>query len=498
MNTTTSSTNSHTDPSAAPVHAQPATVFITPIRPAISASGGTLEVLVRVQASAQTADTHGDGKATSRAPLRLALVVDRSGSMEGAPLAEALRCVEHIAGRLGPRDALAVVLYDDQVQVPLPLAAAGGPARVRAALEGVRSGGSTDLHAGWLAGARQLEAGGRLRAVADDAGAGGAAMHGDNSLSRVILLSDGQANAGLLDAERIEQHCAHWLARGVSTTTVGLGRGFNEDLMLGMARAGGGQQYYGQTAADLVDGFDEELALLEAMVLRRLRLRVVPGPGVLVEALGQVHQLDDGRYRLSDLARAAVSWLMLRLHVGALASNEPGQPVVGTMLGQHRVLLSVTLQADDMQGASQVVHSPVLSVPVLDASACKDLPADPVVAQRLQELQFGDAVAEVRALLMDGDLLAAKRRLAVMESAVADHPWLRDKLARLRELTERDVSLSEKELRYSARRMSSRLASTVQFLYSEQEAQSEAIPAYLRRKGVEGKGRGGDTPKSRS
>ena len=489
MNTTTTPTNPHNGPAPAGEQAQPATVFITPIRPAIPTTGGTLDVLVRVQAIAQPAPPPGEGKkAAGRAPLRLALVVDRSGSMDGEPLDEAVRCVEHIASRLTPRDELAVVLYDDQVQVPLPLSAAGDPARVRAALDGVRSGGSTDLHAGWLAGARQLEAGGRLRAA--EAG-GVAADKTGNGLSRVILLSDGQANAGLLDAARIEQQCAHWLEHGVSTTTVGLGRGFNEELMLAMARAGGGQQYYGQTAADLVDGFDEELALLEAMVLRRLRLNVVAGPGVLVEALGQVQRQGDGRFVLSDLAQAAESWLMLRLHVGGLTSNDPAKAVGGAHDDTHRALVSVTLQAEDMAGASVTLHSPVLSVPVLDASACKDLPPDPVVAQRLQELQFGDAATEVRALLLGGDLLGAKRKLKLMESAVADHPWLRDKLVRLRELTERDAALSAKELRYSGRRMSSRLASTAQFEYSVCESQSEDIPAYLRRKGAAGQGRGG-------
>ena len=94
-------------------------------------------------------------------------------------------------------------------------------------------------------------------------------------------------------------------------------------------------------------------------------------------------------------------------------------------------------------------------------------------------------------MLLSGDLLGAKRKLKLMESAVADHPWLRDKLARLRELTERDAALSAKELRYSGRRMSSRLAATAQFEYSVCESQSEDIPAYLRRKGAEGQGRGG-------
>ncbi len=516
------------------------TVFITPIRAAIPATGGTLEVLIRVQAPAQP-ETGGtgatDATTDARAPMRLALVVDRSGSMDGAPLDEALRCVEYIAGRLTPRDELAVVLYDDQVQVPLPLSAAGDPARVQAVLDGVRSGGSTDLHAGWLAGVRQLEVGSRLRAADGDddiggAGKGGGAVIGNASgagygntpggdsaigtstatgsgsgsgnvggadssagrtLSRVILLSDGQANAGLLDPVRIERQCTHWLERGVSTTTVGLGRHFNEDLMLGMARAGGGQQYYGQTAADLFDGFDEELALLEAMLLRRLRLTVVPCPGVLVEAIGQVQRQDDGRYVLSDLAWAAESWLMLRLHVTALSSNDPHKPLAGAGLPQQgRALLSVTLQAEDMRGMRQTLHSPVLTVPALDASACNDLPLEPQVAQRLQELQFGDAAMAVRALLLSGDTLAARRKLAALEGSVADHPWLRDKLARLRELIERDAAMSSKELRFSARKMSSRLAASEAVPYSANETQSASMPAYLRRKVSEGKGRDGN------
>ena len=83
--------------------------------------------------------------------------------------------------------------------------------------------------------------------------------------------------------------------------------------MMGMARAGGGQQYYGQTAEDRFDGFDEELALLQVMFLRHLRLKLIPGPGVVVEPLGLVQRNDDGSLTLSDLAWAAESWLLVRL-----------------------------------------------------------------------------------------------------------------------------------------------------------------------------------------
>ena len=129
-------------------------------------------------------------------------------------------------------------------------------------------------------------------------------------------------------------------AKGISTTTVGLGRHFNEELMIGMARAGGGQQYYGQTAEDLFDGFDEELALLEALCLRKLRVKLITGAGVIAEPLGLVRQNPDRTYTLSDLAWGTEAWLLVRLHITGMVSNDPAQPVMAAVAGAaQRALL---------------------------------------------------------------------------------------------------------------------------------------------------------------
>jgi Ca-activated chloride channel family protein len=73
---------------------QPTIVF-SPLQAGVTAAGGALEVLVRVQAPERPADL-----AATHLPKRLALVVDRSGSMNGQPLQKALRCVTHIAIQL--------------------------------------------------------------------------------------------------------------------------------------------------------------------------------------------------------------------------------------------------------------------------------------------------------------------------------------------------------------------------------------------------------------
>lgn len=431
------------------------TLVLSPRKPVIPAQGGVLEVLVRVQAPDQP-----DASKTTPRAKRLALVVDRSGSMGGAPLAEAMRCVTHIANCLTPADQLAVVVYDEQVNVLLPLAPVTNPHAVHMALAQVDSGGCTDLFAGWEAGARQLQGG------------------LESAISRVILLSDGQANRGLCEVSEIEKHCATLLGHGVSTTTVGLGRGFNEDLMIAMARAGGGQQYYGQTADDLFDSFDEELQLLQALCLRQLDVQFIPAPGVILERVGIVQKNPDGSYRLSDLAWGSETWIMLRLHLS------PGTA------GTTRDLLAATLQAHTLDGQTITAHAPLLRLPVVDEAAFAAAPVDVAVHDRLQELEFAQASQALRTLVQRGDRSAARAILKELEQRFGQHPWLKGKLARLRELADRDPEMLSKEVQFSAMRMSSRLSAKAEARFSVDETEGEA-PAFLRKKLEEGKGRKG-------
>ncbi len=432
---------------------QTPTIVLSPQKSAVSAAGGHLDVLVRVQAPDLP-----ENPIANHTPKRLSVVVDRSGSMDGEPLHEALRCVMHIAKHLTPKDQMSLVVYDEDVDVLVPLKPMAAVSEIEQAVEKVISGGMTNLFGGWKAGAEQLEGG------------------NNQAISRVLLLSDGQANRGETAIDRIEKHCKAWADKGVSTTTIGLGRGFNEDLMLAMARAGGGQQYYGQTAEDLYDNFEEELSLLQAMYLRQISLKLVPAPGVIVELLNTTDTNPDGTYKMNDLAWGSETWLGFRLHISPSSA------------GSVRDLLAVSISGVDLQGQAVTQSGPMLQLPVVDDSAFAAMPEDELAHRRLLELAFGKASQELRSLARNGNQAAAKRLMAQMQERFGGHAWLKAKMDQLHRLAEEDMEMMIKEVSFSAYRMSNRLVSKQEVLYRSDETESD-IPSFLRKKESEGRGR---------
>ncbi len=119
------------------------TLVFSPLRNAVPAQGGSVDLLLRVQAPDKPTNL-----AVQHTPKRLALVVDRSGSMHGEPLDEAMKCVSHIAKHLTPKDDLCIVVYDSRVDVLMPIGPMLSQDAVQTAISQVTSGGSTNLHGG--------------------------------------------------------------------------------------------------------------------------------------------------------------------------------------------------------------------------------------------------------------------------------------------------------------------------------------------------------------
>ena len=137
----------------------------------------------------------------------------------------------------------------------------------------------------------------------------------------------------------------------------------------------------------------------------------------------------------------------------------------------------------------------MLSLPVVDEAEAAATAPDIAVQDRLQEVEFAQASQNLRAMVQQGDMNAARALMKALETRFGKHPWLSGKLSRLRELAERDPELMSKEIRFNTVRMSSRLTEKAEARFSMDQTDAE-IPAFLRKKLEEGKGRKrkGNTP----
>jgi Ca-activated chloride channel family protein len=134
---------------------------------------------------------------------------------------------------------------------------------------------------------------------------------GRDAACHVVLLSDGPANAGLTDPARICEQVAALAGAGVTTTTVGLGADFNEDLMTAMAKAGQASAHYGERAVDLAETFEAEIGLLSQLQWRSVEMTITRGP-VGIEMLNAYESTGNG-WRMPSVAMGSECWALLRM-----------------------------------------------------------------------------------------------------------------------------------------------------------------------------------------
>jgi Ca-activated chloride channel family protein len=139
------------------------------------------------------------------------------------------------------------------------------------AINSIHTAGQTALHQGWVEGGLQVS------------------QHlAKETLSRVILLTDGQANVGERDPKVLASHAKGLAERGVSTTTMGIGDDYDEVLLQGMAGGGDGNFYHIQSSAQFEQFFGLELMGLANLVGSQVRLELLPKPGVSVRVLNRL------------------------------------------------------------------------------------------------------------------------------------------------------------------------------------------------------------------
>jgi Ca-activated chloride channel homolog len=290
---------------------------------AILPTGKALETNILLRFRADTPEA-------PRRNLNLSIAIDRSGSMAGSPLHHALKAAESVVDQLEPTNTLSIVVYDDAVDTVVPPQAVSDKNGLKQAIRHVRAGGITNLSGGWLKSCEYVKK-----------------NLDPQRINRVLLLTDGYANMGIQDPKVLTATSGQKAEEGVTTTTLGFGQSFNEDLLIGMARAANGNFYFIQSIDEASEVFSIELNSLRAVVGQNLVVTIELAPGVsLVDTLNlaQVSHTDTGAtvLTLGDLYENEDKLLGLGL---SIANAPVGQLAVMKLHYQADVVQNGAIQS---------------------------------------------------------------------------------------------------------------------------------------------------------
>lgn len=237
-----------------------------------------------------------------RPNINLALVLDRSGSMDARGKMDYLKkAARMVVDRMGRGDRLAVVEYDDRITLMWPSEPLESKRALKRLISQLYPRGATNLAGGMDRGIEEIEE-----------------YAGSYDVTRVLLLSDGLANRGITSPREIRRMARQARRDGVRVTTLGLGIDYNEDLMQGIAEASGGNYYFIESPNQMARIFERELNSLFGTVAKDVELILRTHRAVRrVTVLGQPQERDNDRIRLrmEDLYAGETRSVVLALDV---------------------------------------------------------------------------------------------------------------------------------------------------------------------------------------
>ncbi len=350
------------------------------------------------------------GITTNRSPLNLAVIIDKSGSMSGSRLEYAKQAAIFVTERLVPTDRVALIAFDDQVEILSPslLMTEENKKAIKQKISEIRFGGTTNLGGGWLTGCQQI-----------------AEVPGESSINRALLLTDGHANVGIVDIEELSTHARELSKRGISTSTFGVGHGFNEHLLEAMSNQGRGNFYFIEAPMGIPDIFLNEFKELSSITAADVEIELEFPKQVSYEILGGwAHELKNEK---------------LTIFVGNLFSEQSLEVYIKVLTppseGAANIQINGKIRAKDENGMVLETDS-VLKFIYSDQESVKSEPRKHELLERFANVELADKTTAALKLERSGEREKASR---IMNQTIMENmPYLSpEQAAKYQNMSER-------------------------------------------------------------
>jgi Ca-activated chloride channel family protein len=217
------------------------------------------------------------------APINVALVIDKSGSMQGEKIRRARDAAIMAVERMRTDDIMAVVTYSNNAEILLPATKTTDKESLKTAINGLSAGRSTALYDGVKKGAQEI------RKFLDR-----------NRVNRIVLVSDGLANVGPDSPKELGLLGASLGKEGIVVTTIGLGLSYNEDLMTQLAEKSNGNHAFVENAKDLARFFDSEFGDILAVIAQEVKVTITCADGIRpVRVLGKEAEIQGQQVQIA-------------------------------------------------------------------------------------------------------------------------------------------------------------------------------------------------------
>jgi Ca-activated chloride channel family protein len=327
---------------------------------------------------------------SSRPARGVQVCLDISGSMEGAPLAAAKESILKLIDRLDKKDSFGLVVFDDTAKVAVPTKPLidHNMAQMKKAIRNIRTGGSTDISAGFTLAMREAS---RTK------------LEGGTTL---LAISDGHANAGERDPKFFADVAAKSATEKITSASIGLGNGYDETILEAIAQGGGGAHRFAADIDEAVGAIAAEVSDLldKAIVNCVMRFR----PTAMAKGDPKIQLLQRLPYWMDNLDYVVQ---LGDFYYGEnrrfiIIVNVPGAETIGLCK-----IADVTFEYTDLAARSEVSVTMPVNVNVVPGDQAAGRIEDPIVKAERMILQAQSEKAIATEEILQGNQKSATKRL---------------------------------------------------------------------------------------